>query len=160
MVTLSCCLFVLVMQHLFCLEMKQITNPPLESQSNRKAQVVLALLRLFLIEQYSQRRSSLIRSPSNTRVILPNISVLLIHTRRLGEIETMLNKTVQRVKERNVEAEVEYWMSEKRDRNRLEMGLSALRIVKGDQELGGRAILRIGPQYVRVPPPLPHPHNN
>lgn len=131
-------------EHVFNCFPNQVTTPPPDSDTNRKAQIILALLRLFLIEQYTQRRDSLNRSPSNTRMMLQHISVLLVHTRRLEEIEIILNTITENVKQSGLDAEVEYWITNRRIVGTSEMGQSALRIFKGNTELGGRAVLRIG----------------
>lgn len=77
-------------------------------------------------------------------MMLQHISVLLVHTRRLEEIEIILNTITENVKQSGLDAEVEYWITNRRIVGTSEMGQSALRIFKGNTELGGRAVLRIG----------------
>ncbi|KAI5481094.1 Mediator complex, subunit Med17 [Pseudohyphozyma bogoriensis] len=125
-----------------------LTTP---SSSGQRSSTIIALLRLLFLQEYALRRAP----PATllwTRPILSTLSVLLSHTYRRLILQKTLKKIAASEDDSIPSAELEFWGSGMRSQpgadDREELGESVLRILKGDKELGGLAVLRVTPTRV------------
>lgn len=123
------------------------TSPPCITR------VLLPLLRLLFLQEYAKRRSP--STPPWTRPILATLSVFLSHTYRLQRLSSILGSIVADLEASKVPVQLERFGSgtTKRVEESEDLAESVVRILRGDTELGGRAVLRLSPAYVLLAPP-------
>lgn len=120
--------------------------------------MVLPLLRLLFLQDYSQRRlppSTTTSSSSYTRPLLQTLAVFLSHTYRLRSLITILEEQKTALEEGGVPASLDFFGEGGARRERVleeDAGESVLKILNGEKELGGRAVLRAGSRSVLSSP--------
>lgn len=117
---------------------------PLQSTLNHpNAKTVLILVRLLLLQNYSQRRS--LQAVNTPPAVLQTLTILMVHYHRLETIKDIMGKIIDSAKEQGIFASADYWSNNGR-RNTLqeEMGICVQRILRGAKEIGGRATLTVG----------------
>ncbi|GAA5936835.1 uncharacterized protein JCM15063_000075 [Sporobolomyces koalae] len=129
-------------------------NSPLESTPTGECEtpiaLVLPLLRLLFLQEYSARRAN----SSKTRPLLSTITTGLQYATRVDALKHMLQRISTKWANEEREIDTELWSGkqkislEEREGNSLEhLKADVGRILRGEVELGGRALIRLDSRH-------------
>ncbi|BGP13361.1 hypothetical protein JCM10213_005793 [Rhodosporidiobolus nylandii] len=125
------------------LRVTMVVSPPSPTSTPSSASTILPLLRLLYLREYSSRRLS---PPPPARPLLPTLSAALNYLHRCRSLNAILEVLKQRVEAVQVEVDLELVGAAGRKGGKAEADV--LKMLDGAKELGGRALLRIGPTRV------------
>ncbi|ORY80684.1 hypothetical protein BCR35DRAFT_331750 [Leucosporidium creatinivorum] len=122
---------------------------PISHADSGTAAVLIPLIRLLFLQEYQHRRTPP-HTQTYTRPLLQTLSAFLSHTYRLRLLISILDAQKTVLLEGELEPQLRYYGSGAARRRVLQedAGESVLKILKGDRELGGRAVLRAGKSLV------------
>jgi len=118
--------------------------------------LISPLLRLLFLKEYSSRRNP---SQTQSRPLLSTISTFLSYLNRINSLKALLLRLqTEREGDEEVELDVELWSGERRlsleGETKSELSGDVLRVLEGEVELGGRALVRINHRFVSATLPV------
>lgn len=118
---------------------------PIAPPSSSTAAVLLPLLRLLFLQEYAQRRAGTGQLPYS-RPLLQTLSTFLAHTHRLDALVEILKAQKRTLEDSGLRVRLKFFgEGGVRERVKVEdAGEAVLRVLRGDRELGGRAVLSAG----------------
>lgn len=126
---------------------EQLVAPKIQSTTSPKlALLILSLLRILLLSIFAQRRASLTTGVTS-RPLLGTISTFLNHILRARNLRSVLESLRSGLENRGLESTVEERTAGVEGGEKM----AAMRIVRGDKDLGGMIVFRVGKLYVVSP---------